>query len=108
MVTETENEIVTCSCCGRGLRDNAEENVDYGKVPNPHDTGFGMCRECGGDPKAADVRKRMGWAACAFYDARIDVLKEQLNEDHKKRFDALPYEKKVVLIARLIEKGAMI
>lgn len=104
----TETGIITCSCCGRGIRDNAEENVDYGNVPNPHDTGFGMCRECGGDSKTAEVRKRMGWAACAFYDARIPLVRQWINPTDYGKFDALSYEGKVALVARLILKGWMI
>lgn len=103
-----ENEIITCGCCGRGLQNNAEENTHYGQVPYPDDNGFGMCVECGGDKKSADFRKRLGWAGETFFDARISVLKKKLNQDNSAKFAAMSYEKQVVIIARLIEKGAMI
>ena len=71
-------EILTCTCCGRGLRDTPEENVSHGQVPYPHDTGFGLCRECGGDPTAdmttdEGIRKRMGWQMTTFCEARFDL-----------------------------------
>ena len=102
----TMAEVLSCTCCGNGLLDTPEENVDYGQ--NSYDTGFGMCRECGGDPEAQDIRKQMGWAATTFYDARIDILQEKLNEKNLAKFNALSYKKKVAIIARMIEKGAMI
>ena len=36
-------EVVTCSCCGRGINNTPEENAHFGKSPYPVDEGF-MCR----------------------------------------------------------------
>lgn len=104
---------VRCSCCGSDIPDDAEHNVDFGTVPNPHDNGFGMCVECGGDKKAeghteADVKRRLGWAGRTFYEARFEVLAKNLNPNNAAKFAALPYAKKVVIVAQLVEKGAMI
>lgn len=62
-----EPEILTCSCCGSGIRDTPEENVHYGQIPYPDDTGLGMCKYCGGDPEADSLtddgfKKKIGWA----------------------------------------------
>jgi hypothetical protein len=108
-----EAEWLTCACCGKGIRDNAAENVDFGKVPNFNDTGFGSCVECFGDKtlKGHDeptIRKRLGWAGEVFYDSRIETLGKKLNPGNAAKFAEMPYAKKVVVIAGLVEKGAMI
>lgn len=113
---------VTCSCCGAGIRD--EDNISHGEEPYPHDHGFGMCRECGGDdreeappvksgpgkgwPTEAAYRKRLGWAGEMFYDARIKLLRESMSEENLAKFEAVPYAKKCVIIGKMIEKGMMI
>lgn len=97
---------LTCTCCGTGLRDTPEENADYGK--HSFDVGFGMCRGCGGDPKAKTLRKRMGWASCTFFDARIKILAEKLSEKSRTHFLGLSYQKKCRIIEGLITKGMMI
>jgi hypothetical protein len=102
------SEILTCSCCGRGLRDNAEENSDFGQVPYPHDTGFGTCIDCGGDKKSKDFKQRLGWAGRTFFEARFDAARNALKDDQKTRWDSLSYERKVAFIAKMIEKGNMI
>lgn len=114
---------VMCSCCGKGIRHNAAENVSFGESPYPHDNGVGMCRECGGDDRVkpvakkgrkakplseAAVRKRMGFGACCFVDARIEILEKRLNPENLARFNAMPYEKKARVVYDLVEKGAMI
>ena len=101
-------ERLTCTCCGSGVRDTPDENVSHGESPYPHDAGFGLCVECGGDKKAGDIRQRLGWAGTTFYEARFKTLRERLSEPNRRHFDAMPYERKVRIVARLIEKGAMI
>lgn len=99
---------LTCSCCGNGLLNTEEQNAHFGIVPYPNDEGFGMCLECGGDPKAASLRKKMGWAKVSFFDARVEILQEKMNPDNAVKFEAMSYAKKCVLITRLIERGSMI
>jgi hypothetical protein len=119
------DDILSCSCCGGGVRNNADENTVFGQEPYPFDYGYGMCRSCGGDnreplpAKATDIsesafRKRIGWAMETFYDARIDMLlgsdgkPGKLNDANREKFVAMPYWKKCDLIARLVQKGAII
>lgn len=102
------NDIITCGCCGRGLHNNAGENTHFGIIPYPDDEGYGMCVECGGDKKSKDFRKRLGWAGEAFYDARVEVLRNNLSPENKAKFESMTYERKVVIIVKLIERGSMI
>lgn len=118
---------MTTPCCGNSIRDNADENVDHDAVERlgfqPHDNGYGMCRGCGGDDRVkakpkkgrkakplteAAVRKRLGFAACAFVDARLDVLEKRLNEANRAKLATMTYERKVSLVHDLVEKGAMV
>lgn len=106
---QTDSETwVVCNCCGHIIRNNAEENVSFGQVPYPDDQGFGTCKECYGDKQSGDFKTRLGWAGRIFYDSRIELLKTQLNPPNLAKFEAMSYERQVVLIGRLIEKGAMI
>ena len=66
------------------------------------------CFACAGDPKAERVRKRLGWAACTFYDARIPVLADRLSTENRERFLRMPYAKKCNVIGKMIERGNMI
>jgi hypothetical protein len=103
-----DNEYITCYYCGLLIRNNVQENVHYGESPYPDDEGFGLYVQCGGDKNASDIRKRLGWAGQTFYDARIEVLSNNLCPENKAKFEALSYERKVYVIARLIERGKMI
>jgi hypothetical protein len=103
-----DNEYISCYCCGHLLRNNAKENIHYGESPYPDDEGFGLCVECGGDKNTSDIHKRLGWAGRTFYDARIEVLSNNLSPENKAKFEALSYERKLYIIARLIELGKMI
>ena len=108
MGTQSEHEWVTCSCCGRAMQDTPRANVSFDETPYPHDCGYGLCVECGGDVKAKNARKRLGWAACAFYDARIAMLLERLSDTNRARFKAMSYERKCAVVAGLVEKGTII
>lgn len=66
------------------------------------------CYECAGDPKAKSVRKRLGWAACMFYDARIPILASRLNAENRARFLRMKYAAKCNIIGKMIERGNMI
>ena len=111
--------MLSCSCCGRSLMDSPDENVSYGLAPYPHDTGFGMCRDCGGDPKGAETlekagadadsvaRKAMGWAMAMFVDARISRLREALGPDNRVRLEAMSYSKQAEVVCRMVESGRM-
>ena len=103
-------EYVTCGCCGRGVRNNAEENTHFNDVPYPDDNGFGMCVECGGDKNHPDIQNKLGWAGRCFFEARFDVVRNQLSEASgaKAKWDRFSYEKKCAMVARLVEKGVMI
>ena len=101
-------ELLSCSCCGAGIHDTPEENADHGKVPNPHDTGFGSCLGCGGDKKAKSVRRRMGENLVMFYEVRIKILSEKLNDENRQRFMGLSFAGKCGIIAGMIEKEHMI
>lgn len=106
-----EKVYVTCSCCGALIGDNADENVNFGTGHD--DVGMGACVECFGDKRVAGddepaVRKRLGWAGEAFYDARIKMLKEKLSPENSAKFSAMTYAKQVCLVARMVERGAII
>jgi len=96
-----EKQYLTCGCCGKWY---------WGFVPKEngvqtYDNGVGMCPDCGGDPKAKTVKKRLGWAACTYYEARFDLLRKALSEKSKAKFDGLTYERKVFVIQKMLEKG---
>lgn len=101
--------MLTCSCCGTMIEDSPEQNTDFGKQPNPHDTGFGMCPDCGGDKNAADVKKKLGWAACSFYEARFPILRKALTKPELiEKWEKSSYLQKCNWIGKMIEKGLMI
>lgn len=100
-------EILDCSCCGRGIRDNEEENVSYGQVPYPHDTGYGMCKECGGDSEAEDIKKRMGWGMVCFVEARFDIIRKRLKPENQAKWDRCSWEKKALTVLEFVEQGVM-
>jgi hypothetical protein len=66
------------------------------------------CYACAGDPKAKRIRRKMGWAACMFYDARVPVLAERLDAANRAKFLQMPYVKKCAIIGKMIERGNMI
>ncbi len=66
------------------------------------------CYSCGGDPKARGIRRKMGWAATMFYDARIPILAEQLSAENRQRFLRMKYAQKCNIIGKMIERGNMI
>jgi len=107
-MSEEEEYWVVCGCCGKMIRNTPEENVDYNVSPYPHDKGYGMCKECGGDKNAKDIRKRLGAAACTFYDTRISLIRKNLSPEKREKFDKYTYEEKVYFVTRAIEKGLMI
>ena len=112
-------ELLVCSTCGNGVLDTPEGNVSHGEVPSPHDTGYGLCRSCGGDPNGADeliaagadeeraTRRRIGWAMAMFVDARIPLLAEKLRPDLRAKLEAMTYARKVDVICRMVERGYM-
>ena len=100
--------ILTCSCCGTLIHDTPEENTDFEVVPRPHDTGFGMCPDCGGDPASPDVKKKMGFAMVSFVEARFRVVRDNINEENRAKWDGFSWERKASTVLSLVEKGAMI
>ena len=99
---------LTCSCCGTLIRNIPEENVNYHETPDPHDIGFGTCPDCGGDPSASDIKKKMGWAMVMFVEARFGVVRDNINEENREKWDAFSWEKRANMVLRLVEKGAII
>ena len=106
-------DVLTCTCCGRGLCDTPNENVSHGQVPYPHDVGFGLCRSCGGDPTAdmtteGGVRKRMGWQMSSFCEARFEPVRRGLKPENRARWDALSYARKCSVVLGLVREGTII
>lgn len=101
------NRILICSCCGKGVPDSEEHNVSFRMVPYPHDNGRGMCTECGGDKNATDIKKRLGFAMCAFCEARFDVVRSSLSAEKQIIWDESSYEQKCLFINKIIEKGIL-
>jgi hypothetical protein len=106
-------DILTCTCCGIGLRDTMDENVSHGQVPYPHDTGYGLCRECGGDPTAdtateEGIRRRMGWQVATFCEARIDLVQRNLKSEAQAKWDRLSYAKKCCVVLGLVKDGTFV
>lgn len=110
-----EFTILVCARCGRVLGNNPSENVSFGESPYPHDEGFGCCRDCGGDLTVSvddrsleAIKKRLGRNAVSFYEARFEVLRKALSPANREKFEAMDYVRKIDLVIRLIERGAMI
>lgn len=114
-----ENELLWCTCCGQGLRNNAQENVDYGKIPYPYDDEFGLCVECGGDNRigTADTvdqlteeqfEKRMGWQAMMVARARFPKIRERLSSGNQEKWDGMPLWKRTAMVFKLMEEGKLI
>ena len=109
---------LSCSCCGCEVINEPGENVYLHEPegsPYPSDDGFGMCKPCGGDPAAdssdlsdENVRKRLGYAGTIFYDARIDLLTEKLNDTNRAKFEKMAYASKVALVISAVEDGLII
>ena len=97
---------VECSCCGKSIPNTKKHNVAHGT--GKCDKGFGHCRECFGDPKADSFKKQLGWGMQMFYEARFDTVRKALSPENVEKWDKLSYEKKCLMIAGLVEKGAMI
>ena len=80
----------------------------FGLEPYPHDQGFGMCFECGGDPDSDDILTRLGWAGRTFFETRMSIVRVHLKPEKRAKFDAMDYERKVAFISRCIERGLLI
>jgi len=91
---QEELEWVTCGCCGRGIKNDAKHNMDY--EVRAHDYGFGMCKRCG------------DWSYNIFMKARFPIVEKMLNLEQLTVWKTWSFDKKALLISRLIEKGAMI
>lgn len=99
---------VTCDCCGKGIEDTPEENVWHGVIPYPGDLDLtGMCLDCGGDPEARAVRKRMGWVLTCFVDARIPIVRDALSPANRVSFEKMNYEQKASVVTRMVRKGLL-
>jgi hypothetical protein len=96
-----------CTCCGTPLRDTATENCSHGRVPYPHDRGFGLCRRCGGDPTSLTDAGRMGWAARTFVESRIARLAKGFTPATRARLLALPVSHQTEVVFRLLEHGPL-
>lgn len=111
-----ENELLWCSYCGRGVRNNAKENASYGKKPYPHDNEFGLCRKCGGDPQKleekdlsalteAELKEVLGWETTMFFESRFKLVRENLKPENQKKWDKTTFVQKVYFVQKMIDKG---
>lgn len=100
-------ELLACTVCGRPLRDTAEENVAHGEESRSFDEGMGLCRECGGDPKAETPEGRLGEAALLLVRARIRIVAERLSPKYRARFLAMPLEGQARVVFDLLRRGAI-
>ena len=73
-----------------------------------YDVGYGMCEDCGGNPRARSFKKRIGWAGRVFFEARFGAVRDALSEKNKKKWDKLNYNQKCYFITKMIEEGLMI
>ncbi len=55
-----------------------------------------------------EVKRRIGWEATMFYDARIRILREGMSAENVAKLNAMSYPKQCAIVARMIEKGLMI
>ncbi len=100
---------LACDYCGKGVEDTPEENVWHGVTPYPGDIYHtGMCLDCGGDPEARTVRKRMGWALVSFIDARIPIIRNALKPDNRASFEKMNYEEKANVVTRMVARGVIV
>ncbi|MBU1082551.1 MAG: hypothetical protein KKB59_18840 [Spirochaetes bacterium] len=99
--------LLSCSCCGAGIRDIEAENAHFGIEPYPDDYGFGMCLGCGGDKKAKSFKKLLGWGMCAFFEARFKVIRDALNDVNREKWDKCTYEKRCGMVKWSLEKGIL-
>src|SRR6202162_4064970 len=93
-----------CSCCGKLIENSTDQNASFGLEPYPHDQGFGMCFDCGGDPQSDDIRTQLGWAGRTFFETRMSIVREHLNPENRAKFDAMNYERKVAFIGRVFHE----
>lgn len=96
-----------CSCCGGMVANNAEENVYHGVEPYPSDKGYGMCRDCGGDPEASTDKAKMGWAMRCFVEARFNVVRSNLQPHNQNHWDGLTYTEKAGMVVTMVERGVI-
>jgi len=94
MMKSKNEEWLTCSCCGNGLRNTPEENADYGM--NSFDNGFGMCMACG------------DWSYTIFMEARFPIVEKLLKPEQLEKWKTWTFNMKAKLVGKLIEKGAII
>jgi hypothetical protein len=101
-----------CSCCGKPIENSTDQNASFGLAPYPHDQGFGMCFDCGGDSQSDDIRTQLGWAGRMFFETRMSIVRKHLNPENRAKFDAMNYERKVsfigLFIGLCIKRGLMI
>ena len=93
-----ETKTVSCGCCGGPVKVAEEVNAE--------DV---YCNRCMGSPKAKTFKGSIGWAGKMFFEARFNVVRNNLSkEEHKLKWDSMSYEKKCSFIGKMIEKGVMI
>jgi hypothetical protein len=105
--------ILSCTCCGKGLRDMPEENVCYAQVPYPQDDGFGQCVECFGDsslePETEEEwRKFFGTAMSTIFDNKIRRLEENLSPKNVEKLHSMEYWQKCRIVQQMLEEGAIV
>ena len=88
-----EGQWLTCSCCGTGIRNTAEENMDY--ETGARDEGFGTCSGC------AD------WSFHLVMDPIFKKVRDALNPQNQAKFDAMDDGRKAHIVQKLVDKGTL-
>jgi len=102
-------EALSCDFCGKGIEDTPEQNAWHGVVPYPGDLPHtGMCLDCGGNPEARAIRKRLGWAMTTFVDARIPIIRDALKPANRASFEKMTYEEKANVVTRMVARGVIV
>ena len=102
-------ESLSCDFCGKGIEDTPEQNAWHGAIPYPGDIQHtGLCLECGGDPEARAIRKRMGWALVSFVYARIPIVRDALKPGNRATFVAMSFEQKANVVTRMVARGIIV
>lgn len=82
-----------CNCCGNGMKNTAEDNMDFGT--NRRDYGFGTCVKCA------------KWSIKTFFTPYIEQVAGMLKPENSVKFKAMPRWKQEAVICGLVEKGSL-
>lgn len=86
-----------CGCCGHAVE--VEDNVNSEDV---------YCQDCMGYGNSKNFKRAIGWAGKVFFGARFPVIRKNLKQKNRPKWDKLSYPRKCSFVAKMIEQGAMI